>query len=82
MLGTSAFSTRMEFSVTTAETTTKDRVFSRLKISQAGAGYIHFPANDGHQVTDEYLEQLVGEKKIICPRRADAHEESHLREDL
>jgi len=28
-------------------------------------GYIHFPAKDGHQVTDEYLEQLTGEKKII-----------------
>ena len=36
-----------------------------MKIAQAGPGYIHFPANDGHQVTDEYLEQLTGEKKII-----------------
>jgi len=50
---------------TVATYAAKDRVFSRLKISQSGPGYIHFPANDGHQVTDEYLEQLTGEKKII-----------------
>jgi len=50
---------------TVATYAAKDRVFSRLKIAQAGPGYIHFPSNDGHQVTDEYLEQLTGEKKII-----------------
>ena len=50
----------------------KDRLFSRLKIRQPGPGFIHLPEqpavddsgkrNQG--CTEEYLEQLVGEKKI------------------
>ena len=38
----------------------KDRVFSRLKIPQPGPGFIHFH----ERVTEEFFEQLVGEKKI------------------
>lgn len=38
----------------------KDRVFARMKIPRPGPGYMHLP----DWVTDEYLEQLTGEKKI------------------
>jgi len=38
----------------------KDRIFSRLKIPQPGPGFMHFH----EKVTEEYFEQLVGEKKI------------------
>jgi len=38
----------------------KDRVFARMKIPKPGPGYMHLP----DWVTDEYLEQLTGEKKI------------------
>jgi phage terminase large subunit GpA-like protein len=38
----------------------KDRVFARMKIPRPGPGYMHLP----EWVTDEYLEQLTGEKKI------------------
>lgn len=39
----------------------KDRIFARLKIPAPGPGFMHLP----DCVTDEYLEQLTGEKKII-----------------
>lgn len=39
----------------------KDRVFARMNIPQPGPGYMHLPA----WATDEYLEQLTSEKKII-----------------
>jgi hypothetical protein len=39
---------------------TKDRVFARMKIPRPGPGYMHLP----DWVTDKYLEQLTGEKKI------------------
>jgi phage terminase large subunit GpA-like protein len=38
----------------------KDRIFARLGIAKPGPGYFHLP----EWVTDEYLEQLTGEKKI------------------
>lgn len=38
----------------------KDRIFARLRITKPGPGYLHLP----EWVTDEYLEQLTGEKKI------------------
>ncbi len=38
----------------------KDRVFARMKIPAPGPSYTHLP----DWVTDEYLEQLTGEKKI------------------
>jgi phage terminase large subunit GpA-like protein len=38
----------------------KDRIFARLQIEQPGPGYLHLP----EWVTDEYLSQLTGEKKI------------------
>jgi phage terminase large subunit GpA-like protein len=38
----------------------KDRVFARMKIPRSGPGYMHL----SDWVTDEYLEQLTGEKKI------------------
>ena len=38
----------------------KDRVFARMKIPRSGPGYMHLP----EWITDEYLEQLTGEKKI------------------
>lgn len=38
----------------------KDRIFARLKIPTPGPGYHHLP----DWVTDEYLEQLMGEVKI------------------
>jgi phage terminase large subunit GpA-like protein len=38
----------------------KDRVFARMKIPAPGPGYMHLP----DWVTEEYLEQLTGEKKI------------------
>lgn len=38
----------------------KDRVFARMKIPRPGPGYMHLP----DWITDEYLEQLTGEKKI------------------
>lgn len=38
----------------------KDRVFARMRIPRPGPGYMHLP----NWVTDEYLEQLTGEKKI------------------
>jgi phage terminase large subunit GpA-like protein len=43
----------------------KDRIFARLQIEQPGPGYLHLPA----WVTDEYLEQLTGEKKIPLMNR-------------
>lgn len=46
----------------------KDRVFSRLKIPTAGPGYIHIPGGE-FGVTDEYLDQLTGEKKITVKDR-------------
>lgn len=45
---------------TIATHTAKDRIFSRLKIPQPGPGYMHFP----DWTTDEYLAQLVSEKRI------------------
>ena len=41
----------------------KDRVFARLKLAKPGPGYVHIPGGEGG-VTDEYLQQLTGEKKI------------------
>lgn len=38
----------------------KDRVFSRLKITQHGPGFVHLP----EWAQSEYLAQLTGEKKI------------------
>jgi phage terminase large subunit GpA-like protein len=38
----------------------KDRIFSRLRIIQPGAGYMHFPSWS----TQEYFDQLLSEKKI------------------
>ena len=38
----------------------KDRVFPRMKTPRLGPGSMHLP----DWVTDEYLEQLTGEKKI------------------
>ena len=38
----------------------KDRVFARMKIPRSGFGYMHLP----DWVTNEYLDQLTGEKKI------------------
>lgn len=38
----------------------KDRSFARMKIPQPGPGYMNLP----EWVTDEYLDQLTGEKKI------------------
>jgi phage terminase large subunit GpA-like protein len=40
--------------------TAKDRIFARMKIPVAGAGYMHLP----HFVDDEYLEQLTSEKRV------------------
>jgi phage terminase large subunit GpA-like protein len=49
---------------TVATFAAKDRFFSRLGIAQKGKpGYIHLP----EWVTDEYLEQMVSEKKIRVP---------------
>jgi phage terminase large subunit GpA-like protein len=45
---------------TVATFAAKDRIFSRLKIVQPGPGYIHFH----EKVTEEFFEQLTGEKKI------------------
>lgn len=48
---------------TVATNAAKDRIFSRLTIPTPGPGYIHIPGGD-EGVTDEYLQQLTGEKKI------------------
>lgn len=40
--------------------TAKDRIFSRLMIPAAGAGYIHLPT----WVEEEYLDQITSEKRI------------------
>ncbi len=40
--------------------TAKDRIFSRMKIPSAGAGYMHLPT----WVEDEYLNQLTAEKRV------------------
>lgn len=40
--------------------TAKDRIFSRMKIPAAGAGYMHIP----DWVEDEYLLQLTSEKRV------------------
>ncbi len=40
--------------------TAKDTIFSRLKITDAGAGYCHFPAH----YEDEYFLQLTSEKVV------------------
>ena len=45
--------------------TAKDRIFSRLQIPAAGAGYVHLP----HWSEDEYLEQLTSEKRVTRYRR-------------
>jgi phage terminase large subunit GpA-like protein len=45
--------------------TAKDRIFSRLQIPAAGAGYVHLP----DWVEDEYLEQLTSEKRVTRYRR-------------
>lgn len=42
----------------------KDRIFSRLKVPRPGPGYIHLP----DWTTDEYLDQLTSEQKIITPQ--------------
>lgn len=39
----------------------KDRIFSRLKIAEPGAGYMHFP----EWADEEYFAQLTGEKKLV-----------------
>lgn len=46
----------------------KDRVFSRLKIAKPGPGYVHIPGGETG-ITDEYLQQLAGEKKITVRDR-------------
>lgn len=43
----------------------KDRLFARLHIPTAGPGYLHLPAS----ATDDYLEQLTAEKKIIVQNK-------------
>jgi phage terminase large subunit GpA-like protein len=43
----------------------KDRVLTRMKIPKPGPGYMHLPG----WVTEEYLEQLTGEKKITVRDR-------------
>jgi phage terminase large subunit GpA-like protein len=43
--------------------TAKDRIFARMKIAAAGPGFMHLPKSLGGD-TDEYLEQLTGEKAV------------------
>ncbi len=50
---------------TVATYAAKDRVLARMKIPRPGPGHMHLPA----WVTDEYLEQLTGEKKITVRDR-------------
>ncbi|MCF6147283.1 MAG: phage terminase large subunit family protein [Candidatus Kuenenia sp.] len=45
--------------------TAKNLIFGRLKISEQGAGYIHFP----FEFDDEYFKQLTAEKKISKIRK-------------
>jgi phage terminase large subunit GpA-like protein len=45
--------------------TAKDRIFSRMKIPAAGAGYMHLP----DFVDDEYLAQLTAEKRVRRVRK-------------
>lgn len=42
--------------------TGKDRVYSRLKITEPGPGYMHFPR--AWWFDEEYVEQLVSERKV------------------
>jgi phage terminase large subunit GpA-like protein len=42
----------------------KDDITNRLKIEEPGAGYCHFPKNDGRGYDEEYYEGLTCEKKI------------------
>jgi phage terminase large subunit GpA-like protein len=42
--------------------TGKDRVYSRLKITEPGPGYLHFPI--AWWFDEEYVEQLVSERKV------------------
>ncbi len=43
----------------------KDRVLARMKIPKPAPGYMHLP----EWATEEYLEQLTGEKKIMVRDR-------------
>lgn len=42
--------------------TAKELIYSRLKLNEHGAGYMHFPI--GHGFDEEYFKQLVSEKWI------------------
>lgn len=50
---------------TVATYAAKDRVLARMKIPRPGPGYMHLP----DWTTEEYLEQLTGEKKITVRDR-------------
>ncbi|MGH9557510.1 MAG: terminase gpA endonuclease subunit [Terriglobales bacterium] len=50
---------------TVATYAAKDRVLARMKIPKPGPGYMHLP----DWATEEYLEQLTGEKKITVRDR-------------
>lgn len=41
--------------------TVKDLIFGRLKIKEAGPGYVHF----SDKLNDEYFKQLTAEKKVL-----------------
>jgi phage terminase large subunit GpA-like protein len=43
--------------------TAKDRIFARMKIAAPGPGFMHLPKSLGSE-TDEYLDQLTGEKAV------------------
>lgn len=43
----------------------KQEVMSRLGISQGGAGYMHYPLNEGCGYDANYFKQLIAEHKVV-----------------